>query len=445
MSRLPLAAVAVAAALSAACAVDAFSGDPFPIAIDRDSGAVMVHIRREAQDAGVAVPAVLDVMAPITVLDPGRDGPARRSSDALFVLVPGADAGADAPAWVPRARLSVAAFEMRPCPGAACQIGRGGAPIEIGAIVGADALAGDAVRFDFSRNQIFILPDIAGDNEARTKVCDSVLPTPFRGGGTLIIDGSEVPFGGRRIAIAACLAPPEYTDTQRAMSMFPTKGGADALFVMSTGLGVSILGKAAYRRLREVTTGLPDESQLPSDSVVLPTGVITGGLVSLPRLALVATTGSNPGSPCHELYAHRYMMVADCPPMDSACPCTDETSCAAPAVVELGPPTAPGKLDVLVVEDSEPVLQALRAELRPDAAEVDGILGTDALHALQIDVDYPHNRVLARCARSNPDAGVDAGPDAGTAACLARPQLAKGNRAAVAQCLPIAPDGGTDD
>src|SRR5215207_4257895 len=76
VSRLPLAAVAVAAALSAACAVDAFSGDPFPIAIDRDSGAVMVHIRREAQDAGVAVPAVLDVMAPITVLDPGRDGPA---------------------------------------------------------------------------------------------------------------------------------------------------------------------------------------------------------------------------------------------------------------------------------------------------------------------------------------------------------------------------------
>ncbi len=42
-------------------------------------------------------------------------------------------------------------------------------------------------------------------------------------------------------------------------------------------------------------------------------------------------------------------------------------------------------------------MQTVRAELRPDQPEVDGILGTSALAALEMDVDYPHDRVLARC------------------------------------------------
>ena len=42
-------------------------------------------------------------------------------------------------------------------------------------------------------------------------------------------------------------------------------------------------------------------------------------------------------------------------------------------------------------------LQGLRTELRPDRPEVDGILGTDALRTLELDIDYPHARLLARC------------------------------------------------
>ena len=41
--------------------------------------------------------------------------------------------------------------------------------------------------------------------------------------------------------------------------------------------------------------------------------------------------------------------------------------------------------------------QALRTELRPDQPEVDGILGAGAIRSAEIDVDYPHNRVLMRC------------------------------------------------
>ena len=47
--------------------------------------------------------------------------------------------------------------------------------------------------------------------------------------------------------------------------------------------------------------------------------------------------------------------------------------------------------------DTEPTLQALRTELRPDRPEVDGILGTEALADLELDIDYTHDRLLARC------------------------------------------------
>jgi hypothetical protein len=69
-----------------------------------------------------------------------------------------------------------------------------------------------------------------------------------------------------------------------------------------------------------------------------------------------------------------------------------------------------GGIDVLVIADDEPVLQALRTELAPDQADVDGILGTEAMRGPVIDADYPNNRMLMRCPR-------------GTPGCTARPEL----------------------
>ncbi len=87
-----------------------------------------------------------------------------------------------------------------------------------------------------------------------------------------------------------------------------------------------------------------------------------------------------------------------------------------PAVVEVA--TA---IDVLIVPDSDPSLQALRTELRPDQAEVDGILGTDAIRTLELDIDYPNDRVLARCT---------------AASCQTRPALAlASDRTQVRGCL----------
>jgi hypothetical protein len=414
------------------CSEDPFSGDPFPIPFDRSSGAVLLPVKHGSS----RVLAAVDVMAPITIVEPATaDTPVRRSNKSLTLLAPRPDVAADCTSddcFLARARFTADVFELHACEGE-CQIGAEGDARAIGAIIGADALASDAIRFDFAQNQMFVLPDVAGADSARNRLCDGVLQTPFRGGGTLFIDGAEVLFGGRRIAIGACLVPP-LEDPSVDLDTPPPLGGGDALFVLSTGIGVSLLGVSAYRRLLEALG--PDAGLAPIDdgasrdgTVVLPSGAITGWKRALPRIALVATTGSNPRGPCRELYTHRLMTRRNCRASDPVrCPCSSgDTHCGVPATIELSPTEA---IPILVVADEEPTLQSLRAELRPDEAEVDGILGTDALASLVVDIDYPHNRVLARCADPSQ--------------CLVRPQLGDGDpkhRARVQACLP---DGGVE-
>jgi hypothetical protein len=100
------------------------------------------------------------------------------------------------------------------------------------------------------------------------------------------------------------------------------------------------------------------------------------------------------------------MLQRNCVTADD-CPCEDpqDAFCGAPAIVHLAPPAG---IEILVVPDSNGTLQALRTELRPNQAEVDGILGTSALKTAEIDVDYPHNRMLVRCTGDG---------------CITRPQL----------------------
>jgi hypothetical protein len=132
------------------------------------------------------------------------------------------------------------------------------------------------------------------------------------------------------------------------------------------------------------------------------------------------------------VFAHHLLTQRDCRPGDD-CPCDDDnddddTFCAVPAVFELQPV---GGIDALVIDDANSTLQALRTELRPDQPEVDGILGTHAIRDAEIDIDYPHDRVLGRC--SAPPTGNTTDP------CSARPALPERNdREQVQGCLPNA-------
>lgn len=453
VSRTAGAAAGLFAALLGGCTMitdsfltNEFSGDPFPVHVDTSTGAILVGIHSAAWRAGDDRDAVLDLLSPITVIDSGPMTTPEVSSADLTLL------GAVAPgsaSRVARARFPDAQLvALHPCPdklddGAPnpdCLVGVPGATAHtFKGIVGADVLAGDAVRLRLGDDQIFVLADVAGSDRGRTLDCDAVFGSPYRGGGTLVLSGTELSFGNRRITLQACLGPdgapapgaPFDPDAFR-------QHGADALLVASTGIGISILGRAAYERYLAavardalVPAPLPFD-QLTPDSVYLPSGmVMMGRRATVDRLALVAASTANALSPCRQLYAHRllttYKLTADDCEIEPGgasridCPCKNgELFCSVPGMVELTPPAGVG-VDVLVVPDDDPTLQALRTELRPDQPEVDGILGTDILRRAEIDVDYPHDRLLARCPGGS---------------CLARPALAQeDDLCPIARCL----------
>jgi hypothetical protein len=360
-----------------------FSGDAFPILIDDSSGALLVGVQEAGEPAHRS--AVLDVMSPITLIDRGLD--AQQSIETTDLTIMGARvAGGDLD--LPRAKLvEKQVVTLHPCAAQECSVGLAINPRPFDALVGLNSLAGDALRLRLAADQIFILPDVAGSAERRARSCDAVLDSPFRGGGTLVLGGTEISFTNWRIAIDACMAPrPARLVTQSAR-------GVDVLLVLSTAIGPSLLSVTAYNRLRALDATLQPIDALTPQAILLPSGPVVGGQATLPSLALVSNSGSNPRAPCRQMWASHLLAERDCQLGDD-CPCTSGNFCGVPAVVEVAPPAG---IPVVVVPDGEPTLQALRTELRPDRPEVDGILGTQALDALELDIDYAHDRLLARC------------------------------------------------
>lgn len=361
-----------------------FSGDWYPIEIDNSSGAVVVGVRDDGEPA--LRRAVLDVLSPLTLIDHGPNAPVSVSSTNLTIL------GARTPGGeldLPRAViLDQQVVTFHPCQTQECVVGTPTAQSPFNALIGVNAFSGEALRLRLADDQIFILPGIAGSDLHLARSCDAVFGSPFWGGGTLLLGGTEVGFSNWRIAIDTCIAPkPERLLAQSAR-------GVNALFVLSTGVGPSLLGRTAYERYREIDSTLPEVETLPEDTVLLPSGPVVGSRTTLPSIALVANSTTNPQGPCRQMYASHVLAVHDCQIGDD-CPCPDgESFCPIPAVVELAPLAG---LNVLIVPDSDQTLQSLRAELRSDQPEVDGILGSEAIEALQLDIDVAHNRLVMRC------------------------------------------------
>ena len=390
-----------------------FSGDQSPIDVELSSGAIVMGLR---QDLVPDRSAVLDLLSPVTLVDPGPGVAPSVSITSVYML--GAH-GPGGPIEQPRARLTDAQLiALHPCDTDDCVVGPAAAPRGYEAIIGADVLAGDAVRLRLGDQQVFVLPDIGGSERGRSRSCDAVFPSPYVGGGTLVIAGTELPFGGRRVALQACLgADPDPGKPQG-------QRGANALLVLSTGIGVTLLGETAYQRYVMAHAGAPALETLPSATYNLPSGPVSGRLGNLASLALVATSSSTPRAACRGVYGNHLIVQRNCVSSDD-CPCEGGNSfCSVPAVIELTPPTG---LDVLVISDSNPTLQALRTELRPDQPEVDGILGTNALVTSELDIDYPHDRALARCTGDG---------------CVTRPELTQtSDRAQIQGCLGPSPPG----
>ena len=399
--------VGTGAAMNCAGPESAF--DRFPIGIDVELGPILIS----AQEAGGELrTAVIDTLSPITVLDTPTDTVRR---DVELVLL-----GTGPTGPIPRASFSdLRIFDFHPCVDSTpCLIGAQSTTREFTSIVGANALSRGAARFELAQSTMRLFPDIGGTNAAQGRQCRAVFANPFAGGGTLVIGGTETTYSGERIAIGGCLAFDGLT-TDKTMQ------GVDALFVLSTAIGKTLLSESAFARYQRYcadTTMCTMPAELGDYRVFLPSGGVDGKLVRLERLALVGEKSANRG-PCAELNANYVMLVDGCnvAPRVPECPCDPDDSdrfCEAAGAIEM-----PADFEVLVVPDDLPLLQALRNELRPEFAEVDGILGVEVLRnaALDIDIDYPNNRVLAHCADDN--------------ACVARPGITgKAMREDISHC-----------
>lgn len=391
--------------------------DAFGVGYDATLGPVLVTISHGLD--GTQVAALLDILSPITLIDtfePGQPAPTQTRRTGELILHGLTSSGTT----VPRHRFpDTDIFDLHPCgddPGF-CQVGQDANTRAIQAVVGTDVLADNAIRFDFSAATVYLFPDIAGESAVRGEVCDVVFPSPFSGGGTLIIGGAEVGYTGGRVALGACAA---YDITVGTGDERPSYAGVDLLFVLSTGIAPSILGQAAYERYARAVPGTPSLSSLADTTLYLPSGAITGKAGTIQRLALTGEASELRG-PCKELYANYLMSTDECTKRPTIsnddCPCNEGRFCRTAGAVELDT-----TLDVVVVSDVNPLLQALRNELRPDLPEVDGILGVHALSALSVDFDYPNNRVLARCA--------------GATGCVERPEVRnRDSLEPIAECM----------
>ena len=57
-----------------------------------------------------------------------------------------------------------------------------------------------------------------------------------------------------------------------------------------------------------------------------------------------------------------------------------------------------GPLPIIVVPDTTSLLQSINADVRPDSATVEGVIGTEMLRRLGTTIDYPNGRVITTCA-----------------------------------------------
>jgi hypothetical protein len=355
-------------------ATNDFSGDPYPVPVDLTSGAIRVSSREPGAESRISI---IDVLSPISIFDRGPNAQPRARQRTLFIV--GAASATDS-REVARAQVTGPFLEFHPCPTEPCEAGAEGGTFPFEVVLGADIFAGDALRLDLGRSSLSLLPDIAGNDTQRSSACDAVFSQPFRGGGTLLVGGTEYPFGGRRIAVSSCAAADPNAEARKDR-------GTDLLLVISTAVGVTVIGEVAYQRYRDTHPSAPALAALPPGRVTIPSGRLEGRVTALPSIALVGRATER--GACGNVFAHRYLMAN--PTCRNVYPC-DGAQRGVPSIVELNDP-----IPVLIIADSEPLLVGLRTELRPDQAEVDGVIGTSVLQRLQLDIDYPNNRLLARC------------------------------------------------
>lgn len=348
-------------------------------------------------------------------------------------------------------------------------------PVGPGIVLGADLLKSlslqivfgtPSITFWFAQNApdtFFGAPQCTGTADAPT--CTAVLHFTLQGGGELTAVSEPdflgltgpVEFGASRAVLRACAAPapadpvadPQPVCCSRADAVTQATG-ANLALVMATGVGPTVLSQSAWNRVVATqAVAPPAPTGGPSLSIPWLSAPLTSVTWStLPRLALVdleVDPSVNPGA-CVELGRARRMEWIERHQTGAgpACfqPCDADLGDSSKAQNSAGYLELGGPLPVAIIPDGTGFLESLRAELRQQGPQIDGLLGTDILSPTTLELNYGPSpaRALFTCA-----------PGAGRTACLATPRCARQNspgdihscfglppqsRPATAMCLP---------
>jgi hypothetical protein len=239
----------------------------------------------------------------------------------------------------------------------------------------------------------------------------AVLEMDPLGGGQLSAKGQPDLFGirgphqfaGSQMVVRGCAAAKSFVPAKETLTACcrgdeqKQATGVDVALVVSTGIGGVLISESAWLRINPGAAMTP---AAPGASVPIfhpgYASPVMGRAASLPSLALVnleSDSVQDPGA-CVELgRARRTELVAISENQNSsvahcaeACdrdPKDSGKGVASAAYVELTQ-----GIEVFIVPDNSAILQAIRAEIRPEGPEIDGLLGASALKSLRIELDY---------------------------------------------------------
>jgi len=210
-----------------------------------------------------------------------------------------------------------------------------------------------------------------------------------------------------RVVMRACGNPPAFAPNGpvaacKTGEVEVQAAGTNLLLALSTGHGPLVLSASAWQRLgSDAPAPLPGESALYSPLVANP---IPAHWVTVSRLALVDGDSGDlwPGA-CAELARVRRIEWTLANQDSGACfqPCDVSGGVALPAAayLEIG-----SDLHAAIISDTSDLIISLNEDF-PSGAQVDGVIGTEALAGVPIEIDYitqPQGRLVAAC-----DPGVD--------------------------------------
>ncbi len=165
--------------------------------------------------------------------------------------------------------------------------------------------------------------------------------------------------------------------------------------VVATGLGVSVISRSAFDRLKRYHLSLKDNqaplTETKGATLYLPQGTEEVSTVEIPGIAMVSNE-SNDYTPCEELALRKRLLMANAVNGLADNPKYVYKDINGASTAQLSNPVT-----FAIVKDESPIIQGLRLEIQPYVANVDILLGGSFFKSFDTIIDYPNSRLILQC------------------------------------------------